>query len=45
MSSNTALGGPTTDQLSEITNSTRISGAGKATAGSNMSEKQRISGD
>ena len=44
MSNNTAQGGPTTDQLSGIVNSTRISGAGTTTAGSNKSEMHQISG-
>ena len=44
MSNNTAQGGPTTDQLSGVVNTTRISGAGIPTAGSNKSEKQQISG-
>ena len=44
MYSDTAQGGPTTDQLSGVVNSTRISGAGLPEAGSNMSERQQISG-
>ena len=44
MSNNTAQGGPTTDQLSGVVNSTRISGAGTTTAGSNKSEMHQISG-
>ena len=40
----TALGGPTTDELSEFRNTTRISGTGISMAGSNLSEKKRISG-
>ena len=41
---NTALGGPTTEVLSEFVNTTRISGAGVLEAGSNSSEMKRISG-
>ena len=44
INSDTAQGGPTTDQLSGVVNSTRISGAGIPKAGSNMSERQHISG-
>ena len=44
MDSDTAQGGPTTDQLSGVVNSTRISGAGTTTAGSNKSEMHQISG-
>ena len=41
---NTALGGPTTEVLSEFVNTTRISGAGVLEAGSYSSEMKRISG-
>ena len=41
---NTALGGPTTEVLSEFVNTTRISGAGVLEAGSYSSELKRISG-
>ena len=41
---NTALGGPTAGELSEFGNKTRISGAGILMAGSNLSERKRISG-
>ena len=44
MNSDTAQGGPTIDHLSGVVNSTRISGEGIPTAGSNMSEKHQISG-
>ena len=43
-SRNTALGGPTTEVLSETVNMTRISGAGVLEAGSYSSEMKRISG-